>query len=306
MISGNALIRRDDQQREAIIQAVLNTLTSRHSQRAYRRALADFMTWYKEVGRGRLDKATVNAYLQYLLDQDVTASSINQRLSAIRALAREAADAQVISDELARSIGNIKGIRQQGQRLGNWLTLEQAQALLRTPRPGTLKGARDRAILALLLGCGLRREEVALLEVRHFQMRDNRWVILDMVGKGGRVRTIPMPTWAKEALDAWQAHASITSGHVFRAVNRGGRVYGAGMTSQAVYNVLKDYAAELDLDIAPHDLRRSFAKLARAGGSPIEQIQLSLGHASVQTTERYLGSEQSLTDAPCDHLGLKL
>jgi integrase len=57
--------------------------------------------------------------------------------------------------------------------------------------------------------------------------------------------------------------------------------------------------------LAPHDLRRTFAKLAHKGDAPLEQIQLSLGHASIQTTERYLGVKQSLSDAPCDHLGLE-
>jgi len=58
--------------------------------------------------------------------------------------------------------------------------------------------------------------------------------------------------------------------------------------------------------IAPHDLRRTFAKLAHKGGSALDQIQLSLGHGSIQTTQRYLGVEQDLTDAPCDRLGLRL
>ena len=64
------------------------------------------------------------------------------------------------------------------------------------------------------------------------------------------------------------------------------------------------YAAQLELKVAPHDLRRSFARLAHLGQAPLEQIQLSLGHASVVTTEIYLGIKQNFADAPCDHLGL--
>ena len=77
------------------------------------------------------------------------------------------------------------------------------------------------------------------------------------------------------------------------------------MTSQAVFDVVAEYAKPLGIDVKPHDLRRTFAQLAHKGDAPLEQIQLSLGHASVQTTERYLGVKQDLTSAPCDVLGLK-
>jgi integrase/recombinase XerD len=79
------------------------------------------------------------------------------------------------------------------------------------------------------------------------------------------------------------------------------------LSEQAFYNLVVEYAAALGFtQLAPHDLRRTFAKLAHKGGSGLEQIQLSLGHGSIQTTERYLGVEQDLTDAPCDRLGLRL
>ena len=79
------------------------------------------------------------------------------------------------------------------------------------------------------------------------------------------------------------------------------------MSEQALYNLVVEYGAALGfIQLAPHDLRRTFAKLAHRGGSGLEQIQLSLGHGSIQTTERYLGVDQDLTDAPCDRLGLRL
>ncbi len=83
---------------------------------------------------------------------------------------------------------------------------------------------------------------------------------------------------------------------------------GENLTEQAIYNVVVHYAEKLkkNQSIVPHDLRRTFAKLAHKGGSPIDQIQLSLGHDSIQTTEKYLGVEQDLTDAPCDHLGIRI
>jgi integrase len=119
--------------------------------------------------------------------------------------------------------------------------------------------------------------------------------------------TVPMPSWTKVAIDEWIAAAGFWIGRVFRPVNKGDRLCGESMTAQSVFETVKKYAAEIGLkEIAPHDLRRTFAKLAHKGRAALEQIQLSLGHASIQTTERYLGVRQDLTDAPCDRLGLKL
>jgi integrase len=171
---------------------------------------------------------------------------------------------------------------------------------------GTLKGVRDRAILAVLLGCGLCRSEVAMLEVRHVQQRDGRWVIVDLVARGRRTRSVPMPSWTKVALDAWLDSARVTDGRVFRSLRKGGRLGGDGTTDQAVADVVRVYTAQVGVPIAAHDLRRTFAKLAMKNGSRLEQIPLSLGHASITTTERYLGVEQDLTDAPCERLGLRL
>ncbi len=94
----------------------------------------------------------------------------------------------------------------------------------------------------------------------------------------------------------------LKAGRVFRTVSKGDRVNGETMTAQAIRDAATQYAQALGLsEVAPHDLRRTFAKLAHQGGSGLDQIQLSLGHASIQTTERYLGVKQDLTDAPCDH-----
>jgi integrase/recombinase XerD len=97
----------------------------------------------------------------------------------------------------------------------------------------------------------------------------------------------------------------IDSGRVWRSINRGGRVWGEGLTEKVVWQVVGQYATVAGLaNIGPHDLRRTSAKLCTAGGGELKQIQLLLGHASVQTPERYLGTRQNLTDAPNDHTGL--
>ena len=132
-------------------------------------------------------------------------------------------------------------------KLGNWLSQHQAQTLLLAPGEDTLKGLRDTALLAVMLGAGLRRSELAGLTVEHVQQREGRWVIVDLVGKHGRVRSVPIASWVKSALDRWTAAAEIGDGCVFRAINKGDRVTGAGMTAQTIYNILADYAGAMGL-----------------------------------------------------------
>ena len=115
----------------------------------------------------------------------------------------------------------------------------------------------------------------------------------------------PVPTWVKVAIDSWAAAASITDGRVFRRVNRADEALAMGLSEKVVWQLLQQYATTAGVPgIAPHDLRRTCAKLCRAAGGELEQIQLLLGHASVQTTERYLGTKQDLVHAPNDSIKL--
>jgi len=145
---------------------------------------------------------------------------------------------------------------------------------------------------------------LASLTFEHIQQREARWLIVDLLGKGQKLRSVPMPAGVKLMVDLWGAAAGFSNGRIFRHVNKGGRVVGASLTPEGVFGAVRQYT-RMSIEgarIAPHDLRRTFAKLAHQGKAPLEQIQLSLGHASIQTTERYLGIQQDLQDAPCDHL----
>jgi site-specific recombinase XerD len=191
----------------------------------------------------------------------------------------------------------VKGVRRLGVRLGNWLTPEQGRRLLEHPRTATPREARDHAMLAMLLGCGLRRGELLALMVESVQQREEHWVIADLVGKGGHVRTVPIPSWVKSAVDAWTSAVGITEGCVFRAINKAGRVWGNRMSPKVVWDVVRAAAARAGIEkLAPHDRRRTCARLCHTAGGELEQIQFLLGHVSVQTTERYLGCKQKL---PC-------
>src|ERR1039457_1026206 len=286
---------------------VLDSVSSPITRRVYNMALNEFIAWFKEAPRPGFSKATVSAWRVSLEARGLGSSSIIIRMSAIRKLAAEAADNGLLDPELAAGISRVKSVKSVGIRVGNWLSLRQAQALVSAPDVTTLKGLRDRAILAVLFGCGLRRSEVASLTHAHMQQRDDRWCIVDMVGKHGRVRTVPMPTWVKVAIDAWTTSAGLADGYVFRPVNRADRVAGDRLGEKVVWQMLRQYAEATGVPgIAPHDARRTCAKLCRAAGGELEQIQLLLGHASVQTTERYLGTKQDLVHAPNDAIKLRL
>jgi site-specific recombinase XerD len=129
---------------------------------------------------------------------------------------------------------------------------------------------------------------------------------VDLVGKGRHIRTVPVPDWVRQTIDEWLVAAGITGGRVFRCVCRAGKTWGEGMTERVVWHVVKQYAAKLGLArVAPHDLRRSCARLCHAAGGEMEQIQFLLGHVSVQTTEKYLGSKQRLREAVNDRIGIE-
>jgi integrase len=286
---------------------VLDSVSSPITKRVYNLGLDEFFAWYAQEPRPGFTKATVAAWRVALEARGLGAVSINVRITAVRKLAVEAADNGLLAPELANGITRVKGVASKGVRLGNWLTAKQAQALLNAPDATTNKGLRDRAILAVLLGCGLRRSEVAALTFKHIQQRDGRWCIVDLVGKHGRVRTVPIPTWVKVAIDAWATAAGITDGPVFHSVNRGGAVRDTALSEKVVWQLIRPYAVAAGVaGIAPHDCRRTCAKLCRAAGGELEQIQMLLGHASVQTTERYLGTKQDLVNAPNDGIKLRM
>jgi site-specific recombinase XerD len=187
--------------------AVLNSLTSPGSRRVYQFAINQFITWYCSEPRLAFNRIVVVRYRMYLESRRLAANTINQQLAAVRRLAHEAADAGLLSPDLAAGISRVKGVKQLGQRSGNWLSLEQSSAVLSHARGELMREKRDYAMLALLFGCGLRRSELVGLEMSDVQKRQEHWAIVDLIGKGGHIRTVPIPEWAKRALDEWTVGA---------------------------------------------------------------------------------------------------
>jgi len=250
----------------------LQTCPSPNTRRVYRGRL---LTYLEHCG-GRLDRDSVLDHMAWMKRTGSPPSMIAQTVSAIKCLAREAEVQGLLPALDAYGIDRVKPPRVKGVRRGNWLTLEQCQALISMPGRSELLGLRDAALIALMLGCGLRRSEAAEMTWDCYQEREGRMMLVDFRGKGGRLRTIPVAEWVRRDLDAW------------RAVNPSTRVFGIG--AGQIWSLVRKYAAMAQIpQLAPHDLRRTLAHLMRRAGAELEQIQAILGHSSISTTERYLG-----------------
>jgi site-specific recombinase XerD len=285
--------------------AVLASLPSLNSRRSYEHAIRDFIEWYCSEPRLAFNKTVVTRYRIALEQRRYAPSTINLRLAAVRRLAYEASDCGLLSPDLAAGIRRVKGAKRLGVRVGNWLSAEQCKKLLISPSGSTLRDVRNHAILAMLIGCGLRRAEIVTIKVEDFALREEHWVLADLIGKGGHMRTVPVPSWVKSAVDVWTAAAEIRCGTLFRAIGKIGRVQGCGFTAKVIWSIVREAASRSDIGvIAPHDLRRTCARLCHQAGGELEQIQFLLGHVSIQTTERYLGCKQRLRDAVNDGIGL--
>lgn len=290
---------------DALRSVVLDGVVSENSKRNYALAL-DELSAFCIQRQQPLSRTLILAFRADMLERELSASTINVKLSAVRKLINEAKRAGVLSAEAAAQITDVPNVRQQGTRLGNWLTKDQAKELLAVPDRSTLKGKRDYAMLALLVGCALRRNELAMLDVQTIQFREGRWVLADLCGKGRRVRTVAVPIWVKQGINAWVTAAGVEDGRLLRRVTKAGKLKGDRLSDWAVWSVVEQTAKQIGIErFGAHDLRRTCAKLCRKAGGDLEQIKFLLGHSSIQTTERYLGSEQEIALAVNDHLGIE-
>jgi integrase len=218
--------------------SVLNSLSSPQSRRNYCFAMDQFIAWYCSEPRLALNRTVVLRFRLYL-------ESLG----------------------LAAGIRRVKGVKHLGQRSGKWLNIDQAELLVDKSDGDGLRNKRDFAMISILLGCGLRRAELAASNIDDIQIRQGHWVIVDLVGKGGHVRTVPMPAWVKDSVDQWLVAADLKHGRIFRAVSRHGSCWGRGISENVVWYVVRECAKRMGLEhIAPHDLRRTCAKLCYSNG----------------------------------------
>jgi len=235
--------------------AVLNSLGSPASRRVYEYAIDQFIAWYCSEPRLAFNRIVVVRYRMHLESRGLAANTINRQLAAVRRLAHEAADSGLLSPELAAGISRVRGVKQLGFRSGNWLSAEQSSEVLQHSCGDSMRAKRDYAMLAMLFGCGFRRSELVGLELDEIQMRQGHWAVVDLIGKGGHIRTVPIPTWVKTALDQWTMAAGVTEGRIFRAVARAGKVWGNGISQNVVWYVVKTCCERAGLEhIAPRNL----------------------------------------------------
>lgn len=294
-----------------LVEMATTGIQSDHTRRAYRTDILDFLHWWINDRKSPpLSKAELDKFKAYHKRTGRGLTAINRSLSAVRRFLREASDNNLIDARQVESACKVKGYPVRGVKTGMWLTIAEAKALVNAP-PDTLRGRRDRMVLSVLLGAGLRRSELVVLSVDHLQQREGRWVIFDIIGKRNKARTIPIAKWVYNAIDEWIKAANITKGPLFVGVHVAKeeeylKPFPTHVSAtQEVWRIVETYKTAIGKDrLAPHDLRRSYAKLARKAGAPLEQIQLTLGHNSLDTTEKYLGSDLDYGQSPSDMIDL--
>lgn len=284
----------------------LQRCASAHSQRVYQEALAAFIAWCRANQEPRFTDSAVLGYRQFLIKQKQLApNSVNQHLKPLRLLAKQGVKASVLSAEDAAQILDVPRLKEHGVRTGNWLTHKLSKRMLAGPDRQTLIGKRDYLVLMLIFNCGLRRAEVANLDLNIVQKRQGRWTLANLRGKGRRIRTIPLPAPAKSAMDDWIDASGIRSGRLLRGVNKGGTLAGTAVKENTIWRIVRAHALKaLGRSVAPHDLRRTFGRLAYEISHDLLEIQQLYGHSSVMTTERYLSLDQNLVDPVNDRLNL--
>lgn len=304
---------------------------SSNTKAAYGRAITDYAEWVNSLPnseksrnsviliKGKFSRWSIQAYIDHLQHElGLSPATINQRLSALRSLAKELKYSGILDEDVAQGIADIENLHDYGSHVGIWLSQEDARKLLDTPDQSTLKGKQGRVIIALLMGTGLRRSEAAKLCWEDLQEINGSWFITNIVGKHNRKRTIPVAPWVMQILLDWKDAVSNPppykhfrfKGKILRAINRADRLTGmvrtrgggktdGGLSPQAIYKQIKALAVKIGLpNLEPHSLRRTWAQTAYRQGCPLDQISLILGHQDLKTTEIYLGLKDLDMDEP--------
>ena len=246
------------------------------------RPLFDYMAMRGIAGLADLDRTSLRAYLAWLSELGYVRASIVRKLSALRAFLRWLVRKEVIEvDPLPR-----RGVMKRESRLPRFLSEEEAKRLVRSPDASERLGARDRALLELIYGAGLRVSEVRDIDLRHLNLHTQE---LRVTGKGSKQRMVLIGEAARDALNIYLRDvrpwlANDASGRAL-FLNR----YGAPLSQRSIQEKVRRYAAKAGLGagVHTHTLRHSFATHLLEGGADLRVVQDLLGHASPATTQVY-------------------
>jgi site-specific recombinase XerD len=232
-----------------------------NTRRSYTSALSDFREWFVLSQKTELTHQVATEYVQHLFSKGNQVTTVKNRMLALKKLVTSMAAHGSISGGTAYLIASMQISSEKRDRRFDSLSNDNAKILLDAPDTATLKGLRDRAIIAVLLGCGLRREECAKLTIEQFQQSDDKCFMVGVVGKGGSVRDVPVDEWVKCAIDTYTFVGFITTGVLFRSMRRGDKLQGECMTAQAIFDVVKEYASASGIEASPQNLRQTFISL---------------------------------------------
>jgi len=192
-----------------------------------------------------------------------------------------------------------------GQKAHTWLTAAEVKKLLSTCGPD-LKGQRDKIVLGLLVGAGLRRQEAITLTFADIVLQprgDRMRTCLQICGKGDKNRVVPISDALANLLDQWAG--IVGDGRILRSVDQRGTINGS-MSSSGIFGIVRKHGAMIGKpNLAPHDLRRTYAQLGFEAGVPVTQISRLLGHSSIETTQRYLNLELDLECTASDFVPME-
>ncbi len=287
-INGNYRMIRPAIFSDDCLTVVLNGLKSQHSKDSYHKNAKLFNQWLVEENRA-ITIDSVTAYIAYLESQNAKPATINNRLATIRAIVKVAKRKKLIASDEAEGIMEIKGRKTQANENAVWLEKEEIQQLLsKLSAGGTNKDKRDACLLALGVATGLRRDE--LLNLTWNQVQSGRKTFLTNVKtKGSKKRKIIVQRWAIKYLDEWgEVTGRVGSLFVGFMSRKGERFTDKPINRVAFSKIVTRLGKLINRKLAPHDLRRTHAAMMYDAGKTIREIQHSLGHASIMTTEKYL------------------
>ena len=256
---------------------------SRNTLSAYRQDLLNFTTWLNERKLRTVDRAFILEYLSYRLKKGYSSRSTARTLSSLRAFYKYLKFNSLISHDPTEKVESPKI----GHTLPKVLSEEDVLKLINAPDTRSSVGLRDRAMLEILYGSGLRISELINLDVLNLNIRQG---LVRVMGKGKKERLVPL---GEQALDWSTEYLSYGRQKLLKnnpeasflfLSNRGG-----GMTRQAFWYRIKKYAiiSGVDKSLSPHTLRHAFATHLLNHGADLRTVQLLLGHTSLSTTQIY-------------------